>query len=832
MTEEEQSSSPSPTQSREKGSTFDDALTKAKSIAAKLAVKAPAEDKEGTTTSQETSESSMLGKRPFTADEGNPTLESTNDQRQRVRKRRSRFSSIQSNVSSQSSSIPSDFEDDSGAVKVASYSSGHTVQNPMPQPPVGVPHDPFYYGGRPSHTMSSTPSYNSSYEVRYSYDQFQHSPALNDVAFPQWNKQQPFTNHPNGQPPVIHALMEKRIVFSVPNRYVGMIIGKSGENLKVIESETGARITFDKDTPPDAADRQVAITGSEKSVQRARELMDENVASAIARIAERTAPPVVARPFHSPGLKTGDPLPTEFITVPTHRVGAIIGHRGAMIHELQDKTGCKINISPSGGQYETERPIALTGTREAIAKAKEKIFRIMSQDTRKKKQNVSRAPPPYPYVAFEAEETISISADKADYLIRQVSEIQNMSSCQVLVEPLYGNNTMRNICLRGNAQSIDTAKRIIWDKVNSLNNSNHSPNYGPYSSPPPQPFSTPRSTTDPRQSSFGQPTHHTAFNSSGYGNPPHNHVNMSQTAPPQYGNPGSYNQGINPSTQGRSFNTSAVYNPSGPMDKGTQGYVQPIQNVASTSYKQRGRYFTQMPGNNPDPYPSAKRFSPNVGGQGYSSIESNFSISGQSQGSSFYPQVPPSGQASPYTSMQSQQTPMPNSQQFPQGYSQQIPPGCSQQIPTQQMTIPPPGYSVPNQQTQSYPFQPQMNPVGTLHVAPPQPVTDPNSSSSNNRTPTAQQDSRMQPPNPQSSSSTINPDYSKYYQSYLSWCQQQPPNPQPSSTSQMPVQMPTGSVTRPYQPMQQASTHPSGSGQEANSSSHNVPPNSSQSKDV
>jgi far upstream element-binding protein len=48
----------------------------------------------------------------------------------------------------------------------------------------------------------------------------------------------------------------------------------------------------------------------------------------------------------------------------------IIGKGGETIREMQNMTGCKINVSQSSGAGEVEREIGLVGSRDAIAQAK------------------------------------------------------------------------------------------------------------------------------------------------------------------------------------------------------------------------------------------------------------------------------------------------------------------------------------------------------------------------------------------------------------------------------------------------------------------------------
>jgi far upstream element-binding protein len=51
----------------------------------------------------------------------------------------------------------------------------------------------------------------------------------------------------------------------------------------------------------------------------------------------------------------------------------IIGKGGETIREMQNTTGCKINVAQSSGPGETQREIALIGSRDSIARAKQAI---------------------------------------------------------------------------------------------------------------------------------------------------------------------------------------------------------------------------------------------------------------------------------------------------------------------------------------------------------------------------------------------------------------------------------------------------------------------------
>lgn len=85
---------------------------------------------------------------------------------------------------------------------------------------------------------------------------------------------------------------------------------------------------------------------------------------------------------------------TAAVSVPAGAVGMIIGRMGRSIREMQDTTGCKINVSQQPQPGQAEREIELVGSREAINQAKaaieEKVAAVVSNtDGRPPKQSAN-----------------------------------------------------------------------------------------------------------------------------------------------------------------------------------------------------------------------------------------------------------------------------------------------------------------------------------------------------------------------------------------------------------------------------------------------------------
>jgi far upstream element-binding protein len=74
----------------------------------------------------------------------------------------------------------------------------------------------------------------------------------------------------------------------------------------------------------------------------------------------------------------GGPQLNEDIKVPDKMVGLIIGRGGEQITRLQSESGCKIQMAPDS-QGMPDRVCSLSGTKEAINRAKELIMNIVHQ---------------------------------------------------------------------------------------------------------------------------------------------------------------------------------------------------------------------------------------------------------------------------------------------------------------------------------------------------------------------------------------------------------------------------------------------------------------------
>ncbi|KAG0522151.1 hypothetical protein BDA96_07G012100 [Sorghum bicolor] len=164
--------------------------------------------------------------------------------------------------------------------------------------------------------------------------------------------------------------------IEVPNSKVGVLIGKSGETIRNLQSSSGAQIqiTKDADVDPNTLTRSVELVGTLGSVDKAEQLIKCVIAEAEAG----GSPALIARGFGS-----GQPGSEQFeMTVPDNKVGLIIGKGGETIKGMQTKSGARIQLIPQHppeGVTLTERIVRITGNKKQIEIVKDLIKQAMNQ---------------------------------------------------------------------------------------------------------------------------------------------------------------------------------------------------------------------------------------------------------------------------------------------------------------------------------------------------------------------------------------------------------------------------------------------------------------------
>jgi far upstream element-binding protein len=184
-------------------------------------------------------------------------------------------------------------------------------------------------------------------------------------------------------------------VILIDSSLVGLVIGRQGESLRRIEQESSTRIQF-INGPEAGPQRQCRITGSpgarisaKREINRIIEENGGNPARETGRNARQGAKVVGQQ---QPALREGEQQ--SQIMVPDRTVGLIIGRGGETIRDLQERSGCHVNIVGENKSVNGLRPVNLIGSATAAAHAKELIMEIVDSDTKQLEGGQQAQQPP------------------------------------------------------------------------------------------------------------------------------------------------------------------------------------------------------------------------------------------------------------------------------------------------------------------------------------------------------------------------------------------------------------------------------------------------------
>ncbi|GAB7349138.1 hypothetical protein MBLNU459_g8081t1 [Dothideomycetes sp. NU459] len=285
--------------------------------------------------------------------------------------------------------------------------------------------------------------------------------------------------------------------ISVKSALVGLIIGRQGENLRRVESETGARVQFIPAREPNATQRQCTISGPLRARENAKReifrVIDDNggpgdSAPPDARGAGGSFGGRGSKQPQQPALRDGEN--SIQIMVPDKTVGLIIGRGGETIRDLQERSGCHVNIVAENKSIEGLRPVNLIGTPQAARIAQDMIMEIVESDTQGR-SNAGPAPSRGGPAAFnqgggynagaggfgrddggKSNEDIYVPSEAVGMIIGKggetIKEMQNVTGCKINVSQPQQPDIQRQIGLVGTRAAIEEAKRAIRDKVDTV----------------------------------------------------------------------------------------------------------------------------------------------------------------------------------------------------------------------------------------------------------------------------------------------------------------------------------------------------------------------------
>ncbi|KAK7100518.1 hypothetical protein V1264_023457 [Littorina saxatilis] len=148
----------------------------------------------------------------------------------------------------------------------------------------------------------------------------------------------------------------------VPADDCGRIIGRGGNKIRDLQDQSGCRIKVLRDDEGNGT-RRVELRGSADAMAEARGMINQILEGGDDR-------------DNFSGGRGGEGA-KEVMQIDSSFVGRVIGKGGSRVRELQDETGCRINVSRDGHGAYTD--VELIGSGSAIAKARQAIDDITSQ---------------------------------------------------------------------------------------------------------------------------------------------------------------------------------------------------------------------------------------------------------------------------------------------------------------------------------------------------------------------------------------------------------------------------------------------------------------------
>ncbi|XP_048845298.1 far upstream element-binding protein 3-like isoform X1 [Brienomyrus brachyistius] len=153
--------------------------------------------------------------------------------------------------------------------------------------------------------------------------------------------------------------------FRVPDKMVGFIIGRGGEQITKIQLESGCKIQIAADGGG-LLERPCTLTGTPESIEQAKRLLGQIVERC------RNGPC-----FH--GELEGNSAVQE-ILIPASKVGLVIGKGGDTIKQLQERTGVKMNMIQDGPMPTgADKPLRITGDAYKVQQARELVLDIIRE---------------------------------------------------------------------------------------------------------------------------------------------------------------------------------------------------------------------------------------------------------------------------------------------------------------------------------------------------------------------------------------------------------------------------------------------------------------------
>lgn len=283
--------------------------------------------------------------------------------------------------------------------------------------------------------------------------------------------------------------------YSVPDKLVGLVIGRGGEQLHRLQADTQCKVQIAPDSNG-SPDRTFTLVGSKESIERAKRSIDE----ILKRGSSLGSDP--SNPGASVVLQRSNCEIVE-VKIPGNKCGLIIGKGGETIKRLSEQYGVKlVVVQDSSTASSGDKPLRITGEPDKVAAAKAAILEMLNptdnyhgrKDFGERRQYGGPG---------QSEAFIKVPGDKAGIVIgkggESIKDINRRSGAHVEIDKSQrgaSDGTDKMFIIKGSQEQIQYAQQLIYEKITGIQGSQ----------PPHGYFNDPNAQMSPGHSAYGQRT--------------------------------------------------------------------------------------------------------------------------------------------------------------------------------------------------------------------------------------------------------------------------------------------------------------------------------------
>ena len=269
----------------------------------------------------------------------------------------------------------------------------------------------------------------------------------------------------------------------VPDKMVGLIIGKGGEQITRLQAETGCKIQMAADSGG-LPERLCTLTGTMQAIAQAKLMVEGIIAN------EGAGGGRGGMPMGGGGGPPGGGGQFEMM-IPGNKVGLVIGKGGETIKLLQEQTGAKMIIIQESNQQANEKPLRISGPPDSVERAKAEVFKILNQNDRNGGGGVGGGRGGYGGGGMgrgrgggggagwpsagpgDKVECVMVASNKVGLVIGKggetIKSINQASGAHVEIDRNAPPDAQeKNFLIKGSAEAVERAKSMVLEKIGAI----------------------------------------------------------------------------------------------------------------------------------------------------------------------------------------------------------------------------------------------------------------------------------------------------------------------------------------------------------------------------